>query len=92
MERPPNTRVRNYELQKFYYDTASVENPVALGSLRKMVPVSQILFGTDFPFGIGEEHVKNFQACGVFSAQEVRAIERENALKLLPRFRNEHGL
>ena len=88
---PPRPELPNgmlYELQKFYYDTASVENPVALGCLRKIVPVSQILFGTDFPFGTGEEHLKSLQACGVFNAHEVRAIESENALKLLPRFRS----
>ena len=34
------------------------------------------------------EHVKNLQVCGVFNAQELRAIERDNAIRLLPRLRS----
>jgi len=37
-----------YELRRMYYDTAQCSNPVAMGALRKVVPVSQIVFGTDF--------------------------------------------
>jgi predicted TIM-barrel fold metal-dependent hydrolase len=42
-----------YELQKFYYDTAQAFNPYTMPSFRKMVPVSQIVFGTDYPLGGG---------------------------------------
>jgi 6-methylsalicylate decarboxylase len=78
-----------YELRKFYYDTAQAENPLALGALWKLVPVSQMLFGTDFPFGAGgaQEHVKRLQAAGVFNDAELRAVARENAVRLLPRLR-----
>lgn len=87
--RPTMPKGMLYEVQKFYYDTAQSENPLALGALRKLVPLRQLLFGTDFPFGTGaEEHVKNLQACGVFNAQELRAIERDNAVRLLPRLRS----
>ena len=73
----------------FYYDTASAENPVALGALRRLVPLAQIFFGTDFPFGAGaEEHIKSLDSSGVFSAQELRAIYRENPARLLPRLRS----
>ena len=37
-------------LRSFYYDTAQVSHPAAMSSLIKVVPTSQILFGTDFPF------------------------------------------
>ena len=56
-----------------------------MSALRKVVPVSQIVFGTDYPFRTSIEHVMGLKECGVFNAQEVRAIERENALKFLPR-------
>ena len=76
-----------YELQKFYYDTAQAFNPYTLPSFKKLVPVSHILFGTDFPFGAGSASVaQGLRENGEFSASEMRAIERENALGLFPRF------
>jgi predicted TIM-barrel fold metal-dependent hydrolase len=74
-----------YELQKFYYDTASAVNPIAVGGLRKMVPLSQIMFGTDFPFVNSAEQLHLLKECGVFNAKELQAIYYENAGKLLPR-------
>lgn len=73
------------EAAKFYYDTAQASNAAAMGALRKVVPVSQIVFGTDYPFRTSAEHVKNLKECGVFSAADLRAIHRDNALKLLRR-------
>jgi len=52
----------------------------------KMVPVSQILWGTDFPFRPGRDYVKGLGEFG-FGAADLRAIERDNALTLLPRWR-----
>jgi predicted TIM-barrel fold metal-dependent hydrolase len=75
------------EASKFYYDTAQASNPAAMSALRKVVPVSQIVFGTDYPFRTSLDHVKGLKECGVFSAQDIRAIEHENAMKLLPRRR-----
>jgi predicted TIM-barrel fold metal-dependent hydrolase len=72
-----------HELQKFHYDTAQASNPGAMSSLMKLVSVSQVLYGTDFPFRTCEEHVKGLRQCG-FSEAELRAIERDNALALLP--------
>ena len=77
-----------HELQKFYYDTASAENPLALNALRRLAPTSHILFGSDFPFGTSVERVENLHAAGVFSAQDLRAVEWDNAVKLLPRLRS----
>jgi len=39
-----------YELKRQYYDTASASNPASLSALMSVVPGSQILFGSDFPF------------------------------------------
>ncbi|HLK49660.1 MAG TPA: amidohydrolase family protein [Bryobacteraceae bacterium] len=76
-----------FELQKFYYDTSSAVNPVGVGGLRKIVPLSQILFGGDFPFVVTAEQVELLNECGVFNEQELRAIYSENVGKLLPRYR-----
>ena len=77
-----------HELQKFHYDTALATSPVTLGALLKLVSVKQVLFGTDFPSG-GDmaDGVKGLAGCG-FSAADLRSIERENALRLLPRLSN----
>ena len=37
-------------LRRFYYDTAQVTHPAPMSALTKVVPTSQIVFGTDFPF------------------------------------------
>jgi hypothetical protein len=49
-----------------------------------MVPVSQVLYGTDFPFRDGAE-VNGGIADHGFKPDEIRSIEREVALKLIPR-------
>lgn len=77
------------ELQKFYYDTAQAFNPYTLPSFKKLVPASHILFGTDFPLGGGSAVAvsKGLVENGGFSETELRGIDRENALELLPRLR-----
>ncbi len=74
------------ELKKFYYDVAQVEHPMGLAAVTRMVPISQILWGTDFPFRPGSAYVKGLGAFG-FGKDDLRKIERDNALALLPRWR-----
>ena len=57
-----------------------------IAALLKMVPVSQVLYGTDYPFRDGAEVNQGIAEWG-FSPADLRAIERENALRLLPRVR-----
>src|SRR5262245_1246133 len=38
------------ELKSLYFDVASSTNPVTLGGLLRLVPVTQVMFGADFPF------------------------------------------
>jgi predicted TIM-barrel fold metal-dependent hydrolase len=71
-----------YELKRFYYDTAQAAHPYALASLTKLIPTSQIVFGTDFPYRNAAEHVKGLADYG-FGASDLLAIERDNALRLL---------
>ena len=74
------------ELVRFHYDLAQCSHPAALAALTKIFPISQLLWGTDFPFRRGFEYVRAQQAYG-FSEQDLRAIGRGNALTLLPRWR-----
>ena len=73
-----------HELARFHYDTAQSANPSALSCLLKIATVAQVLYGTDFPFRTSTEHVEGLRTCG-FSTAELNAIERDNALQLLPR-------
>ena len=51
-----------------------------------MIGMSQIVFGTDFPFGKSENIAAGLEECGVFSAEELKLIDRGNALKFLPKW------
>lgn len=76
-----------HELRHFHYDIAQVANPAPMSCLKRVVPTSQIVFGTDYPYGIGSlGHAKGLRNCD-FTESEFAAIERDNALRLLPRFR-----
>ena len=70
------------ELKRFYYDTAQAAHPYALASLTKLIPISQIVFGTDYPYRTAADHVKGLTDFG-FSATDLMAIDRGNALRLL---------
>jgi predicted TIM-barrel fold metal-dependent hydrolase len=73
------------ELNRFYYDTAQISNAVTIGALAKLVPISQIVYGTDYPYRTGLDHTKGLAAA--FSGADLMAIERENALRLVPRLK-----
>src|SRR5690349_10523077 len=73
-----------YELKKFYYDTAQANHPGALAALLRLAPVSQILFGTDYPYRTGAEEINGLTAQH-FAAADLRAIERDNSLRILTR-------
>jgi len=76
----------DYELKKFYYDTAQSSNPGVMSALMKVVPTSHILFGTDFPYRFSSENVTGLAGCSLRTA-DLQAINRGNALALLPRYR-----
>jgi predicted TIM-barrel fold metal-dependent hydrolase len=81
-----NARVPNgvmYELGKLYVDVVGVTTPGALRAVLDIIPMSQLLFGTDFPFWLPEATIKGLAALKL-SAADLKAIERDNALKLLP--------
>jgi predicted TIM-barrel fold metal-dependent hydrolase len=75
------------ELRRFYYDTAAIYARAPLLALREVVTTDQIVFGTDVPWGDPAEIAKDVAEAGVFSAEELRKIDRDNALRILPQFR-----
>ncbi len=74
-----------YELKRFYYDTAWAMHPMALASLTRLVDVNKILFGSDYPYRTGEDTIKGLIDYG-FSDADLKAIGRDNAVRLLPRY------
>ena len=75
-----------HEMRRFHYDVAGAANAGAMASLLNLVGPAQVLFGTDFPpAGPSLKVVQSIAGLG-FSAADVRAIERDNAVRLLPQF------
>ena len=73
------------ELNRFHYDTAQVSLNGTLAALAKLVPISQIMYGTDFPYRTAAEHSGGVDA--IFDADDRKRVNRENALSILPRLR-----
>ncbi|NIJ09290.1 putative TIM-barrel fold metal-dependent hydrolase [Sphingomonas vulcanisoli] len=72
------------ELRRLYFDTAQASNAVVLGALKQVMPISQILYGTDYQFQTAEVTSRELRLARVFSPAELREIERGNALRLFP--------
>jgi 6-methylsalicylate decarboxylase len=75
-----------YELKRHYYDIAGTAYRPAIAALTDLVPITQILFGSDNPFVPLQETAEGMRQLG-FSDDNLRQIRRENALRLLPRFK-----
>ena len=71
------------EARRFYYDTAQAAHPAAMAALTKIIPLSQIVFGSDYPFMTLAENVKGLEDCGIFTEPELVAIGGANARALL---------
>jgi 6-methylsalicylate decarboxylase len=72
-------------LRRFYYDTAAAAIAPPMLALRQVVPISQILFGTDYPYGSAGTVARQLRESGVFDAAEIAAIEHGNPEELLAR-------
>jgi 6-methylsalicylate decarboxylase len=77
-----------YYMQRFHYDTANAMTIHPLASLTKLVSPTQIVFGTDFPFLTAKATAAGLREVGLFSAAELQTIERENAARLMPRYKS----
>jgi predicted TIM-barrel fold metal-dependent hydrolase len=74
-------------LQKFYYDTANASTVYPLASLMKLVSPTQVLFGTDFPFLTAQGTAAELRETNMFSTADLHAIERGNAVQLMPHYK-----
>ncbi len=72
------------ELRKLYYDVANSINSSSMAALMNLVPTSQLLFGSDFPYvpcAVTANGVDHFG----LSSGDLQAVNRGNATRLLPR-------
>ena len=73
-----------HELQRFHYELAQASSRSALAALKTIIPATQLLFGTDFPFRTATEHLGLLREFG-FSETEIDRIAGTNAAALVPR-------
>jgi predicted TIM-barrel fold metal-dependent hydrolase len=71
-------------LSHLYFDIAGTSSEIALATLRATVPLSQILYGSDAPFVAPQKGIGSLARASL-TQDERKAIEHDNALRLLPR-------
>jgi hypothetical protein len=73
----------DFELKRLHYETANAAYAPNMAALLKFVSVSQILFGTDYPYVSVIENTNDLMKIGL-SPADLRAIASENAIRLMP--------
>jgi predicted TIM-barrel fold metal-dependent hydrolase len=76
----------DFELKRLHYETANAAYAPNMAALLKFVSSSQVLFGTDYPYVSVVENVDDVMKVGL-SAADLRAIESETAIRLMPRLK-----
>jgi 6-methylsalicylate decarboxylase len=89
----PKSRAANapngveYEFKKLYFDTAHAGRAPALDALKDIVPISQIMYGSDAPirnYELTDDWLVKYAG---FSEDDWKAINRGNAERLFPRLK-----
>lgn len=73
-----------YELRRLYYEI--VTDQPGFAALKSLVPSSQILFGSDYPYGEVDATAREMRNLGL-SPSDLQAIARGNALAMFARIR-----
>lgn len=77
----------DYEVRRLYFDTAHASKAPALDALKDIVPVSQILYGSDVPLREYPLTDEGLDVYAGFSPAEWRDINRGNSERLFPRLK-----
>jgi predicted TIM-barrel fold metal-dependent hydrolase len=72
-----------HEIRRLYYDTVSVFDSNAFTALQAMADPAHLTFGSDYPYWTTSVNIDALAAHPI-AADVRRAIERDNALALLP--------
>jgi predicted TIM-barrel fold metal-dependent hydrolase len=75
-----------FELNKLRFDIASSVNRSTMAALMNLVPTSQLLFGSDYPYVQMSATANGLDSFGL-SVSDTHSINRENALPLFPRLK-----
>jgi predicted TIM-barrel fold metal-dependent hydrolase len=79
-----------HEFARLYYDIVSATHPIQFNAIRGVTDISHLLFGSDFPFWDPQVTVDGVRALNL-SAADLAALERDNALRILPTLREKAG-
>ncbi|MGJ4940556.1 amidohydrolase family protein [Bradyrhizobium sp. HKCCYLS1011] len=71
------------ELRRLYYDTANATSAPSIAALLKLVPTSQVTYGSDYPY-FRLDQMRDLERLGL-DASDLRAIGSGNATRLIPR-------
>ncbi|HEV2521714.1 MAG TPA: amidohydrolase family protein [Candidatus Acidoferrales bacterium] len=74
------------ELKQLYYEVAHATYAPPLSALTRLIPISQIMFGSDYPIVPYPVTSTNLDRFG-FSPADLRAVNRGNAERLFPRLK-----
>lgn len=72
-------------LAKLYYDTANASAAPSMAALMAAVPMTQIVFGSDYPYFTLEENVEGLAKLSMTAADR-QAINRGNLARILPKY------
>jgi predicted TIM-barrel fold metal-dependent hydrolase len=71
------------ELRRLYYDTANATHPASMAALLKLIPESQVTFGSDYPYVPIDTQVAALGKLGLADST-LRAIYSGNARRFIP--------
>ena len=70
------------ELRKLYFETANAAQAPMMAALTKYMPMSQIMFGTDYPYVTTAHNLAGLR--GALKDDDLKAVESGNALRIMP--------
>jgi 6-methylsalicylate decarboxylase len=74
------------ELKRLYYDTANATSAPTIAALMNLVPISQITFGSDYPY-FPLDQISNLQQIGL-TQEQLQDIGSSNAMRLIPNLKS----
>ena len=78
----------DHELLRLHYETANGFHKPNMAALLSYIPVSQIMFGTDYPYLTVGDNVDGLAEtlADMLTEDEIEAIRQGNALKMFPHY------